>query len=141
MDTMVHMLTEHREICQNFAFLLLAALALGVIVGGGGRWIVSGIKAWRQQTKVEMVVNPGPVNGADHPAYCLDPSNCPAHGEEKGRSLRNERDIASLSKEFETFKGLIFKKLTFIKQQNDVMLRAMVKRNQIEEKDIPKEVV
>jgi hypothetical protein len=52
---------------------------------------------------------------------------------------RNEREIESLKTDVRKTNAVIFTKLTFIKNQNAVMLRAMVKGGQLNEGDIPKE--
>ena len=68
-----------------------------------------------------------------------DPEKCTPINLIKQQQKRNIEDISGLGEQLHNLTDLFFKKLNFIKQQNDVILRAMVKNNQLNESDIPKE--
>ncbi len=68
-----------------------------------------------------------------------DPEKCVGFVEIKQQQKRNVADIQTFNLKIDHLSELFFKKLTFIGQQNAVILRAMVKAGQLNESDIPKE--
>jgi hypothetical protein len=122
-------------------WLVIATLFIALVAMAGGKTL-SGLVT----PVLKRVLNKGPEvnvnfggNSAMPEKKMCDPEDCPAHQAENQRSLQNQKEIRDFKGEFEIFKEIFFKQLAFIKTQNNVMLRAMVKNNQLEERDIPKE--
>lgn len=64
-----HLVTQHWDICHWFLILLLVAVGLGVLLGGGGKFLLKMVKAWRGPV-AEVVVNPpNPGREGDYCSY------------------------------------------------------------------------
>lgn len=68
-----------------------------------------------------------------------DPNKCAPLMTVKTQQQRNIADIQGFGEKVDHLTDLFFKKLNFIQSQNNVILRAMMKNNQLLESDIPKE--
>lgn len=84
-----------------------------------------------------------PIHEDDHSAVqnriICDPEKCVALMKVRQQQERNVKDINGVVSEVHSLTDLFFKKLNFIQTQNNVLLRAAVKNNQLSESDIPKE--
>jgi hypothetical protein len=134
-------------LCEpHHLLIIIAVLTLALIAGGKlGVLIRNLIKPKGNNVNIINKIEEKGGEVADdnsdraHHVYCPDPSKCPAHAEERGRSLANQKAINDMRQEAHEYQQIFFKKLAFIGQQNAVMLRAMVKSGQLAEGDIPKE--
>lgn len=130
--------------------IIILALSIALVLMGAGRGLGKLIgpilNKFLGREQISLTVKTGgemPENSVRMPvkgAVC-DPEKCAPLQRIKSQQERNVGDIERLNTGVHDLTELFFRKLTFIQTQNAVMLRAMVKNNQLLEADIPKEVI
>ncbi len=126
--------------------IIILVLCLALIAVGSGRGLSPLIKAILKRLsgeKVEVNIiegNEAMAEKQQRETVLCDPTKCTPMQIVILQQQRNVADIRTLGIEVHGLTDLFFKKLNFIKEQNAVILRAMVKNNQLSESDIPKEV-
>jgi hypothetical protein len=134
---------------EHLIIIILVLFAALVLMGTGrglGKLLGPLVNKLLGRENINLTVNTGENGMAETRGAGLmkggicDPEKCAPLVAIKGQQQRNIGDIEKLGNDIHDWTILFFKKLNFIQQQNAVILRAMVKNNQLKESDIPKEI-
>jgi hypothetical protein len=126
---------------EHLAIIILVLLTALLVVGagkGGGKLLLQLLKKVFGKEEININLGGDDMAGVKGQVLC-DPDKCTPMAKVKQQQQQNIKDIAGLSGQLHGLTDLFFKKLNFIKSQNEVILRAMMKNNQLSESDIPKE--
>ncbi len=115
---MLNKLCEPEHLVIVILVLLVALLVVGV-GKGGGKLLLQLLKRVFGHEEININLVGGdmagkPKNECEQCGLIVDPTKCPLHSEEHGRSLRNEKDIATLTSDLKTTRTLLFGKLEVI---------------------------
>jgi len=133
---------------EHLIIIILALLMAIALVGAGlglGKLIGPLVNKLLGRENINLTVNTGENGMAETKGVgpmkggICDPEKCAPLVAIRGQQQRNIGDIEKLGGDIRDWTVLFFKKLTFIQAQNNVILRCLVKNNQLNESDIPKE--
>ena len=129
---------------EHLTIIILALFAALLLVGAGrglGKLLGPLVNKLAGREHLSLTVKTGDsmAKTAAGGLVICDPEKCASLVAVRGQQLRNTGDIQGIKNEIHEWTTLFFKKLSFIQQQNAVILRALVKNNHLSEADIPKE--
>ena len=113
---MLNKLCEPEHLVIIILVLLVALLLVGV-GKGGGKLLLQLLKKVFGKEEININLPGGDMAGKPPKAECLacglmvDPTKCPLHAEEHGRSLRNESDIKIIISDAKETRKVLFGKL------------------------------
>lgn len=139
-----------REI-DIIVIVLLVALILSALGKGAGKFLSQALSKFLGGETTTINIGANGKKKAESCFALIDPEKCPAHAAEKERSLRNEREIADLSKRLNEIHSEINKGLKDIAKQNAQgfaalhsnqlnLLVGLVKSGVLDERYVPKNV-
>ena len=105
---------------EHMAIIIIVLLVALLVVGvgkGGGKLLLQLLKKVFGHEEININLGGGDMAGNPPKVECtacglmVDPSRCPLHADEHGRSLRNEKDIALLKEDLKESRTRLWEKL------------------------------